>query len=91
MFLLKGNAGIGLSVLIVVLTMCVALIAILSGIGVCERCRMQTGGVYFLLSHILGSRTGAAVGVLYCFGQVSGIRIDYVILDYFGTRSGIGL
>lgn len=66
----QGNAGIGLSVLIIFLTMLVALVAILSGIGVCERCRMQTGGVYFLLSHILGSRMGASVGVLYCFGQV---------------------
>ena len=69
--LLQGNAGIGLSVLIIFLTLCVALVAVLSAIGAVERCHMQSGGVYFLLSHILGSRLGATVGILYCFGQVS--------------------
>lgn len=35
-----------------------------------ERCQIQSGGVYFLVSHILGGRIGGAVGVLYSFGQV---------------------
>lgn len=49
----------------------IALISVLSAIGVCERCRVESGGVYFLLSHVLGPRSAAAVGVLYVFGQVS--------------------
>lgn len=46
-----------------------ALISVLSAIGMCERLRIGTGGVYFLLSHVLGARISSAVGVLYCFGQ----------------------
>ena len=68
---LQGNAGIGFSMLIIIMTICVALIAALSAIGVCERCKMERGGVYFLLSHVLGARIGASVGIIYCFGQVS--------------------
>jgi len=43
---------------------------VLSAIGICERCKVESGGVYFLLSYVLGSRIAAAVGLLYCFGQV---------------------
>ena len=56
---------------IILLTISVALVAAMSAIGVCERCHMESGGVYFLVSHVLGARVGAAVGILYCFGQVS--------------------
>ena len=66
----QGNAGIGFSMLILFMTVSVAMIAVLSAIGVCERCRMERGGVYFLLSHVLGARVGASIGILYCFGQV---------------------
>ena len=46
------------------------LISVLSAIGICERCRVQSGGVYFLIAHVLGSRRGAAVGIIYVLGQV---------------------
>jgi len=71
MSMMQGNAGLGLSVLIIVLTASVALVAVLSAIGVCERCNMESGGVYFLIGHVLGARTSAAIGIVYCFGQVS--------------------
>lgn len=64
-----GNAGIGLAVLIVLLTVLVAFIAALSVIGICERCHIESGGVYFLLSKVLGARMGATLGILYSFGQ----------------------
>lgn len=48
----------------------VALISVLSAVGICERCRIESGGVYFLLAHTLGSRLGGALGMIYCFGQV---------------------
>lgn len=48
-----------------------ALISVLSAVGMCERCRVESGGVYFLLAHVLGSRFGGSLGLLYCFGQVS--------------------
>lgn len=51
--------------------MSVALVSVLSAVGICERCRMESGGVYFLVSHVLGSKFGGALGLLYVFGQVS--------------------
>lgn len=58
--------------------MFVALISVLSAVGICERCRIESGGVYFLLAHTLGSRLGGALGMVYCFGQVSEM-IDYLL------------
>lgn len=52
------------------LTVGIILVSVLSAIGICERCKVESGGVYFLLSYVLGSRIAAAVGLLYCFGQV---------------------
>lgn len=49
----------------------VALISVLSAVGICDRCRIESGGVYFLISHTLGSRLGGALGMVYCFGQVN--------------------
>jgi len=57
-------------VLIILLTASLALVAVMSAIGVCERCNMESGGVYFLIGHVLGARTSAAIGIVYCFGQV---------------------
>lgn len=80
--------------LMILLTAGVALVAVLSAIGVCERCNMESGGVYFLIGHVLGARTSAAVGIVYCFGQVgfsnasflftySGISGKYVKFTWF--------
>lgn len=64
-----GNAGISLTILTIILAVLVVLIVTLSGIGVCERCKVESGGVYFLLSHVLGARIGGSVGIIYCFAQ----------------------
>ncbi|GFT26401.1 solute carrier family 12 member 8 [Nephila pilipes] len=64
-----GNAGIAQSVGIVCLTVLIGTTTVLSGIGICERCHLESGGVHFLLSHIFGTRTGGAVSLIYCFGQ----------------------
>ena len=70
LFSLQGNAGVGLTILTIILAVLIVLIVALSGIGVCERCHMESGGVYFLMSHVLGARIGGSVGVIYCFAQV---------------------
>lgn len=70
-FCIQGNAGIGLSIVIVMVSVAVALTTALSAIGVCERCRMESGGVYFLMSHVMGGRIGGSLGIIYCFAQVS--------------------
>jgi potassium/chloride transporter 8 len=31
--------------------------------------QIQSGGIYFLVSHVLGKRIGGAVGIIYTFGQ----------------------
>jgi solute carrier family 12 (potassium/chloride transporters), member 8 len=65
-----AEAGIIQAILIVVVTVAIVLVSVLSAVGICERCRVESGGVYFLLAHVLGSRLGGAIGILYCFGQV---------------------
>lgn len=54
----------------IIFSVSIALVTVLSAVGICERCRVESGGVYFLLSHVLGSRFGGSIGLLYCFGQV---------------------
>lgn len=49
----------------------VALITVLSGIGVGEHCGVGSGGVYSMISSVLGGQTGGTIGLLYVFGQVS--------------------
>ena len=65
-----AEAGIGHAALIVLAAVALILMAVLAAIGICERCHVQSGGVYFLISHVLGSRRGTAVGILYVLGQV---------------------
>ncbi|KAK0055545.1 solute carrier family 12 member 8 [Biomphalaria pfeifferi] len=71
-----ANAGIGLSVLIVLFGISIIVIVALSAIGVCERCKVGSGGVYFLLSHVLGARIGGSIGILYCFAQSVGCSLS---------------
>lgn len=54
----------------------IALVSVLSAIGICERCRIESGGVYFLIAHTLGSRFGGSLGLLYCFGQAVGCALN---------------
>eukprot|EP00095_Tigriopus_kingsejongensis_P004088 maker-scaffold764_size101305-snap-gene-0.22 protein:Tk04088 transcript:maker-scaffold764_size101305-snap-gene-0.22-mRNA-1 annotation:"solute carrier family 12 member 8" len=67
-----AEAGIGHAALIVLAAVALILIAVLACIGICERCHVQSGGVYFLIAHVLGSRRGAAVGMIYVIGQAIG-------------------
>lgn len=73
-----GQAGVINAVLMVLATVGVVLTSVMSAVGICERCRMESGGVYFLLAHVLGSRFGGAIGLLYVFGQAVGCAL-YVL------------
>ncbi|KAM4025113.1 LOW QUALITY PROTEIN: solute carrier family 12 member 8 [Anomaloglossus baeobatrachus] len=66
---LVGNTGILLGVFLVSSVVLVALITVFSGIGVCERCSIGSGGVYSMISTVLGGKVGGTVGLLYVFGQ----------------------
>ncbi|XP_063821210.1 solute carrier family 12 member 8 [Ostrinia nubilalis] len=73
-----GQAGVVNAVFIVIFTVFVALISVLSAVGICERCRIESGGVYFILAHTLGSRMGGSLGIVYCFGQAVGCALNVV-------------
>uniref|UniRef100_A0A1B6C2P2 Solute carrier family 12 member 8 n=1 Tax=Clastoptera arizonana TaxID=38151 RepID=A0A1B6C2P2_9HEMI len=82
-----AQAGIINAVLMVFATVGVALISVLSAVGICERCRMESGGVYFLMAHVLGSRLGGAIGLLYVFGQAVGCAL--FVLGFGESMAGL--
>ncbi|XP_053260382.1 solute carrier family 12 member 8 [Podarcis raffonei] len=66
---LVGNTGILMGMFLVSIVILVALVTVLSGIGVCERCSIGSGGVYSMISTVLGGQVGGTIGLLYIFGQ----------------------
>ncbi|XP_062434904.1 solute carrier family 12 member 8 [Rhea pennata] len=66
---LVGNTGILMGMFLVSFVILVALVTVLSGIGVCERCSIGSGGVYSMISTVLGGQVGGTIGFLYIFGQ----------------------
>ncbi|KAH7724654.1 Protein F10E7.9 [Aphelenchoides avenae] len=66
-----GTAGVSHAVLLLILSTIFCLITVFSAIGICERCKLQSGGIYFLISHVLGGQIGGTVGLLYVFGQAT--------------------
>lgn len=81
-----AQAGILNAILIVFATVSIALVSVLSAIGICERCRMESGGVYFLIAHTLGSRFGGSLGLMYCFGQAVGCALN--VLGFGESMAG---
>jgi len=66
-----GYAGIGLSLFIVIISFLVAFVTVISAVGICERCNVGKGGVYVILTHVLGGKVGGAIGILFCIGQAT--------------------
>ncbi|KAK5599640.1 hypothetical protein CRENBAI_017980 [Crenichthys baileyi] len=66
---LVGNTGVLLGLLLVSMVVLVALVTVMSGIGVGEHCGVGGGGIYSMISTVLGGRVGGTVGLLYVFGQ----------------------
>ncbi|KFP89498.1 Solute carrier family 12 member 8, partial [Apaloderma vittatum] len=66
---LVGNTGIIMGMFLVSFVILVALVTVLSGIGVCEKCSIGSGGVYSMISTVLGGQVGGTIGFLYIFGQ----------------------
>ncbi|VTJ59067.1 Hypothetical predicted protein [Marmota monax] len=65
-----GNTGVLMGMLLVSFVILVALVTVLSGIGVGEQVGMGSGGVYSMISSVLGGQMGGTIGLLYVFGQV---------------------
>ncbi|XP_055009161.1 solute carrier family 12 member 8 isoform X2 [Boleophthalmus pectinirostris] len=66
---LVGNTGVLLGMFLVSLVVVVALVTVFSGIGISEHCGVGGGGIYSMISCVLGGRVGGTVGLLYVFGQ----------------------
>ncbi|XP_053774446.1 solute carrier family 12 member 8 isoform X4 [Desmodus rotundus] len=66
---LVGNTGVLMGMFLVSFVILVALVTVLSGIGVGEHCGVGSGGVYSMISSVLGGQTGGTIGLLYVFGQ----------------------
>ncbi|XP_070501508.1 solute carrier family 12 member 8 [Chironomus tepperi] len=82
-----AQAGILHSIMVVICSVGIALISVLSAIGIVERIRMETGGVYFLIANTLGSRFGGSLGLLYCFGQAVGCALN--VLGFGESLAGL--
>ncbi|XP_053684055.1 solute carrier family 12 member 8 [Sabethes cyaneus] len=82
-----AEAGIMHAVLIIFCAVAIALVSVLSAVGICERCRVESGGVYFLIAHTLGSRFGGSLGLLYCFGQAVGCALN--VLGFGESMAGL--
>ncbi|XP_027758456.1 solute carrier family 12 member 8 [Empidonax traillii] len=66
---LVGNTGIVMGMFLVSFVILVALVTVMSGIGVCEKCSIGSGGVYSMISTVLGGQIAGTIGILYIFGQ----------------------
>ncbi|CAL9690637.1 unnamed protein product [Knipowitschia caucasica] len=66
---LVGNTGVLLGMFLVSLVVAVALVTVFSGVGISEHCGVGGGGIYSMISTVLGGRLGGTVALLYVFGQ----------------------
>ncbi|XP_076974202.1 solute carrier family 12 member 8 isoform X2 [Tamandua tetradactyla] len=66
---LVGNTGVLVGMFLVSFVVLVALVTVLSGIGVGEHCGVGSGGVYSMIASVLGGQVGGTIGLLYVFGQ----------------------
>lgn len=82
-----AQAGIIHAIMVVICSVGIALISVLSAIGIVERIRVETGGVYFLIANTLGSRFGGSLGLLYCFGQSVGCALN--VLGFGESMAGL--
>ncbi|GMT13843.1 hypothetical protein PFISCL1PPCAC_5140, partial [Pristionchus fissidentatus] len=89
-----GTAGVANSILLLGICTALALITVFSAIGIVDRCRIQSGGIYFLVSHVLGGQIGGAVGLIYGFGQAVATGLVAVgfgesVAHFFDTESRV--
>ncbi|KAJ6643632.1 Bumetanide-sensitive sodium-(potassium)-chloride cotransporter [Pseudolycoriella hygida] len=64
-----AQAGIGLSLLIILLSYLVCVLTTLSLSAICTNGEVKGGGVYFLISRSLGPEFGASIGLVFAFAN----------------------
>ncbi|MBT8184057.1 MAG: Na-K-Cl cotransporter, partial [Eudoraea sp.] len=81
-----GNVGLGLTIVIVLLSSSITFITGLSASAIATNIQVGVGGEYFLVSRSLGMETGGAIGIplyfcrtlsvtFYCFGLAEAILV----------------
>lgn len=88
----QGTAGVGGALALLAISVIIVLVTVFSAIGICQRCHVQSGGIYFLISHVLGAQFGGAISLVYIFGQAVGSSLVAVgfgesLARLFGTES----
>ncbi|KAK2495308.1 hypothetical protein MC885_004827 [Smutsia gigantea] len=85
---LVGNTGVLMGMFLVSFVILVALVTVLSGVGVGEHCGAGSGGVYSMISSVLGGQAGGTIGLLYVFGQSSRLQDGQTTQQQFSHPLG---
>ncbi|CAG9772962.1 unnamed protein product [Ceutorhynchus assimilis] len=64
-----AEAGIGLSLVIIVMSAVVCVITTLSLSAICTNGEVKGGGIYYIISRSLGPEFGASVGIVFAFAN----------------------
>lgn len=75
---ITGEAGIGMTMLILSICLSTSIITTLSMNAIVTNGKLSTGGCYFILARSLGPSFGGSVGTLYFFGQATSASL-YII------------
>ncbi|XP_077971589.1 solute carrier family 12 member 1-like [Styela clava] len=73
-----GQAGMGLSIVIVLLSALVTTITTLSMSAICTNGQVRGGGAYYLISRSLGPEFGGAIGLIFSLANAVGVAM-YVV------------
>jgi len=80
---LTAYAGIGLSILVVLLSSSLTIITALSLSAICTNGKVAAGGAYYLISRALGPEFGASIGVL--FYVATSVSVSLYLLGFAET------
>lgn len=78
-----GQAGIGLSILVVCLSCVVTVLTTLSMSAICTNGQVKGGGAYYLISRSLGPEFGGAIGLI--FSVANAVAVAMYIVGFAET------
>nr|CAB3266102.1 solute carrier family 12 member 2 [Phallusia mammillata] len=78
-----GQAGIGFSLLIILLSSVVTVITTLSMSAICTNGQVRGGGAYYLISRSLGPEFGGAIGLI--FSLANAIAVSMYVVGFAET------
>uniref|UniRef100_A0A5S6QI02 Solute carrier family 12 member 2 n=1 Tax=Trichuris muris TaxID=70415 RepID=A0A5S6QI02_TRIMR len=72
---IQAQAGIALASVIVIVSSLVGLLTGISLSAICTNGRVQSGGVYYIISRTLGPEFGGSIGIIFSLGNVTAAAI----------------